>query len=87
VIEAGYGAGTDMLWNEWSWEPAPEITDPAEALAKGNLLSEQIHASRLPGDLLYSPACAATKSTKAWMRGMRCRPGAVSAQTGTSSEA
>jgi bifunctional non-homologous end joining protein LigD len=39
VIEAGYGAGTVMLWDEGTWEPAPEIADPAEALAKGSLNS------------------------------------------------
>lgn len=37
VIEAGYGAGTVMLWDEGTWEPAPEVDDPAEALARGNL--------------------------------------------------
>jgi bifunctional non-homologous end joining protein LigD len=37
VIEEGYGAGTVMVWDEGTWEPAPEVSDPAEALAKGNL--------------------------------------------------
>jgi bifunctional non-homologous end joining protein LigD len=36
-IEAGYGAGTVMLWDEGTWELAPEVSDAAEALAKGNL--------------------------------------------------
>src|SRR3954465_2818530 len=26
-----------MLWDEGTWEPAPEVEDAAEALAKGNL--------------------------------------------------
>ncbi|HYI83784.1 MAG TPA: DNA ligase D [Acetobacteraceae bacterium] len=37
VIAAGYGAGTVMVWDSGSWEPAPEIDDPAEAIARGNL--------------------------------------------------
>jgi bifunctional non-homologous end joining protein LigD len=37
VIAAGYGAGTVMVWDTGTWEPAPEIDDPAEALARGNL--------------------------------------------------
>jgi bifunctional non-homologous end joining protein LigD len=37
VIEAGYGAGTVMLWDEGTWEPALDSADPADALAKGNL--------------------------------------------------
>src|SRR3954453_13540459 len=48
VIEAGYGAGTVMLGDEGTWEPAPEITDPAEALAKGNL-KFILHGQRLRG--------------------------------------
>ena len=32
-----YGAGTVMVWDSGSWEPAPEIDDPAEAIARGNL--------------------------------------------------
>jgi bifunctional non-homologous end joining protein LigD len=37
VIGAGYGAGTVMVWDRGTWEPAPEADDPAEALARGNL--------------------------------------------------
>jgi bifunctional non-homologous end joining protein LigD len=47
-IAEGYGAGTVMLWDEGSWEPAPEITDPAEALARGNL-KFVLHGERLRG--------------------------------------
>src|SRR5215217_5544428 len=47
-IEAGYGAGTVMLWDEGTWEPAPEVDDPAEALAKGNL-KFILHGQRLRG--------------------------------------
>jgi bifunctional non-homologous end joining protein LigD len=47
-IEAGYGAGTVMLWDEGTWEPAPEVGDPAEALAKGNL-KFVLHGQRLCG--------------------------------------
>ena len=36
-IDEGYGAGTVMVWDQGSWEPAPEMGDPAEALARGNL--------------------------------------------------
>ncbi|HEV7263557.1 MAG TPA: DNA polymerase ligase N-terminal domain-containing protein [Falsiroseomonas sp.] len=38
-IEEGYGAGTVMVRDEGSWEPAPEIADAIEALANGNLKS------------------------------------------------
>jgi bifunctional non-homologous end joining protein LigD len=48
AIEAGYGAGTVMLWDEGSWEPAPEIPDAAEALARGNL-KFVLHGQRLRG--------------------------------------
>ncbi len=48
VIEAGYGEGTVMLWDSGTWEPAPEIADPAEALAKGNL-KFILHGTRLRG--------------------------------------
>jgi bifunctional non-homologous end joining protein LigD len=37
TIDEGYGAGTVMVWDEGTWEPAPEIIDAGEALAKGNL--------------------------------------------------
>ena len=37
VIAEGYGAGTVMVWDAGTWEPAPEMDDPAEALARGNL--------------------------------------------------
>ena len=47
-IEAGYGAGTVMLWDEGTWELAPEISDAAEALAKGNL-KFVLHGQRLRG--------------------------------------
>src|SRR4051794_22097889 len=47
-IETGYGAGTVMLWDEGTWEPAPEVDDPAEALAKGNL-KFVLHGQRLRG--------------------------------------
>jgi bifunctional non-homologous end joining protein LigD len=33
TIEAGYGAGTVMLWDEGTWELAPEVSDATEALA------------------------------------------------------
>src|SRR3954447_21228017 len=48
TIEAGYGAGTVMLWDEGTWEPAPEVDDPGEALAKGNL-KFVLHGQRLRG--------------------------------------
>src|SRR3954466_12909340 len=48
TIEAGYGAGTVMLWDEGRWEPAPEIPDAAEALTKGNL-KFVLHGQRLRG--------------------------------------
>jgi bifunctional non-homologous end joining protein LigD len=48
VIDAGYGAGTVMLWDEGTWEPAPDSADPAEALAKGNL-KFILHGQRLRG--------------------------------------
>ena len=47
-ITEGYGAGTVMLWDEGNWEPAPEIADPAEALARGNL-KFILHGERLRG--------------------------------------
>jgi bifunctional non-homologous end joining protein LigD len=37
VIGAGYGAGTVMVWDQGTWEPAPEVDDPAEALSRGKL--------------------------------------------------
>ncbi|WP_372623037.1 DNA ligase D [Falsiroseomonas sp.] len=48
TIEEGYGAGTVMVWDEGSWEPAPEIADAAEALARGNL-KFVLHGHRLRG--------------------------------------
>jgi bifunctional non-homologous end joining protein LigD len=48
AIAEGYGAGTVMLWDEGSWEPAPEIADPAAALAAGNL-KFVLHGARLQG--------------------------------------
>ncbi|NOG72738.1 non-homologous end-joining DNA ligase [Roseicella sp. DB1501] len=48
VIEAGYGAGTVMVWDEGRWEPAPEVADPAAALAAGNL-KFSLHGARLRG--------------------------------------
>ena len=48
AIEAGYGAGTVMLWDEGTWEPAQEILDAGEALTKGNL-SFVLHGQRLSG--------------------------------------
>jgi bifunctional non-homologous end joining protein LigD len=48
VIEKGYGAGTVMVWDEGTWEPAAEIGDPAAALAKGNL-KFVLHGARLRG--------------------------------------
>jgi bifunctional non-homologous end joining protein LigD len=48
VIEAGYGAGTVMLWDEGTWEPAPDSPDPGEALANGNL-KFILHGQRLRG--------------------------------------
>jgi bifunctional non-homologous end joining protein LigD len=48
AIEAGYGAGTVMLWDEGTWELAPEISDAAGALAKGNL-KFVLHGQRLRG--------------------------------------
>ncbi|MGG5821371.1 DNA ligase D [Falsiroseomonas sp. HW251] len=48
AIEEGYGAGTVMVWDQGSWEPAAEIADPAEALAKGNL-KFVLHGERLRG--------------------------------------
>src|SRR4051794_13023167 len=47
-IEEGYGAGTVMVWDEGTWEPAPESTDPAAALARGNL-KFILHGRRLRG--------------------------------------
>ncbi|MBX6744313.1 MAG: DNA ligase [Acetobacteraceae bacterium] len=47
-IESGYGAGTVMIWDEGRWEPAPEVDDPAEALARGNL-KFVLHGRRLRG--------------------------------------
>src|SRR5215212_8992777 len=37
VIGAGYGAGTVMAWDRGTWEPAPEVDAPAEALSGGKL--------------------------------------------------
>src|SRR3954470_7988065 len=48
VIEAGYGAGTVMLWDEGTWELAPESPDAAEALTRGNL-KFVLHGQRLRG--------------------------------------
>ena len=48
VIGAGYGAGTVMVWDRGTWEPAPEADDPAEALARGNL-SFVLRGERLRG--------------------------------------
>src|SRR3954451_3639240 len=48
AIEAGYGAGTVMLWDEGTWELAPEVSDATEALAKGNL-KFVLHGQRLRG--------------------------------------
>jgi bifunctional non-homologous end joining protein LigD len=48
TIESGYGAGTVMIWDEGTWEPAPEVDDPAEALARGNL-KFILHGQRLRG--------------------------------------
>jgi bifunctional non-homologous end joining protein LigD len=48
VIEEGYGAGTVMVWDEGTWEPAPESSDPEEALSKGNL-KFVLHGRRLRG--------------------------------------
>jgi bifunctional non-homologous end joining protein LigD len=47
-IEGGYGAGTVMVWDAGTWEPAPDAGDPAEALAKGNL-KFVLHGERLRG--------------------------------------
>ena len=35
TIAEGYGAGTVMVWDRGAWEPAPEIEDAAEAIARG----------------------------------------------------
>jgi bifunctional non-homologous end joining protein LigD len=48
VIAEGYGAGTVMVWDAGTWEPAPELGDPAEALARGNL-KFVLHGERLRG--------------------------------------
>jgi bifunctional non-homologous end joining protein LigD len=48
AIAEGYGAGTVMVWDEGRWEPAPEVADPAEALARGNL-KFVLHGQRLHG--------------------------------------
>ncbi|HYF07747.1 MAG TPA: DNA ligase D, partial [Acetobacteraceae bacterium] len=48
TIEEGYGAGTVMVWDQGTWEPAPEVADPAEALARGNL-KFLLHGERLRG--------------------------------------
>jgi bifunctional non-homologous end joining protein LigD len=48
VIGAGYGAGTVMVWDQGTWEPAPEVDDPAEALARGSL-SFVLRGERLRG--------------------------------------
>ncbi|HYF08605.1 MAG TPA: DNA polymerase ligase N-terminal domain-containing protein, partial [Acetobacteraceae bacterium] len=48
TIEEGYGAGAVMVWDQGTWEPAPEIADPAEALARGNL-KFVLHGERLRG--------------------------------------
>ncbi|MDO9713869.1 DNA polymerase ligase N-terminal domain-containing protein [Paracraurococcus lichenis] len=48
TIDAGYGAGTVLLWDEGTWEPAPEVEDAAAALAAGNL-KFVLHGQRLRG--------------------------------------
>ena len=48
TIDEGYGAGTVMVWDQGIWEPAPEVDDPAAALAKGNL-KFILHGERLRG--------------------------------------
>ncbi|MDO9713744.1 DNA ligase D [Paracraurococcus lichenis] len=48
TIDAGYGAGTVLLWDEGTWEPAPEVADAAAALAAGNL-KFVLHGQRLQG--------------------------------------
>jgi bifunctional non-homologous end joining protein LigD len=48
TIEEGYGAGTVMVWDQGTWEPDPEIGDPAAALDKGNL-KFTLHGDRLRG--------------------------------------
>src|SRR5215212_10436419 len=48
TIESGYGAGTVMLWDQGTWEPAPEVADPVEALTNGNL-KFFLHGQRLRG--------------------------------------
>lgn len=47
-IEEGYGAGTVMVWDSGTWEPAPEVGDPAAALGDGNL-KFVLHGQRLRG--------------------------------------
>src|SRR3954452_3462257 len=48
TIDSGYGAGTVMLWDQGTWAPAPEVADPAKALASGNL-KFVLHGQRLRG--------------------------------------
>ncbi|WP_237213379.1 DNA ligase D [Falsiroseomonas oryziterrae] len=48
VIEGGYGAGTMMVWDSGTWEPAPESPDAAAALEGGNL-KFVLHGERLRG--------------------------------------
>src|SRR3954453_13521342 len=48
TIDDGYGPGTVMVWDQGTWEPAPEIEDATTALAKGNL-KFILHGERLRG--------------------------------------
>lgn len=48
TIDEGYGAGTVMVWDEGTWEPAAEVTDAADALAQGKL-KFVLHGQRLRG--------------------------------------
>ena len=88
VIAEGYGAGTVMVWDSGSWEPAPEIDDPAEALARGNLkfvLQRRAAARRLgPGadEAAAEGAAAAMAADQAARRRGAARRGRAAARGG-----
>jgi bifunctional non-homologous end joining protein LigD len=48
AIAEGYGAGTVLVWDAGTWEPAPESADAADAVARGNL-KFVLHGERLRG--------------------------------------
>ena len=81
VIAAGYGAGTVMVWDAGTWEPAPEIDDAAEAIARGNLkfvLQRRAAARRLGSgadEAATEGAAAAVAADQAARRRGEARPG------------